>query len=450
MIEPNGRPDVSEPVLPPHSHDVLSSRRTPTIFKTTTVVILCTAATGFALGATAIVTARLLGPSGRGVVVLIVTLVSLTALVSTLGTNVAARVHLVSPHDPIPLGSYLGISYVLTLLQFFFCALVSALLLPVVKVPLSLASILLVAVYGASSLLALLLRDALYGLGYSATAAFLQGAGSVAGFLFVLALALLGVRTVLPYVAALTLGSALWAVSNLVALGRVSGGLGPGMDRAHWLRLVKNGAPGLALSLSENASFRFDRYLTGVFLPPSQVGIYSVAATFSEFLWVAPLSLGQVLFHRVASRGISSGTIARLRRYSFLLTLAIGSVLFALVPFGIRIGFGPSFRHAIGPSRVLILGALAIASYYVDNLVLAATGRIASAGGVALNGFLSITIGDLVLIPLRGIEGAAWASTLGYTLMALLSKRHLDRELRTIQVGGSASGSEASRRSLDD
>jgi hypothetical protein len=56
----------------------------------------------------ALATSRFLGPSGRGVVVLFTTTAAFTLLLSAMGTNIAARVWLVSEADAFDHGRVFG------------------------------------------------------------------------------------------------------------------------------------------------------------------------------------------------------------------------------------------------------------------------------------------------------------------------------------------------------
>ncbi len=62
----------------------------------------------------ALVTARALGPTGRGELVLMLTLASFALLICSLGVNTAGRIHLVADVDPVQSGAYLGLTVTLT------------------------------------------------------------------------------------------------------------------------------------------------------------------------------------------------------------------------------------------------------------------------------------------------------------------------------------------------
>src|SRR6266536_1087324 len=71
-------------------------------------------ALALSLGLFAVVTGRALGPSGRGIVVIFMTLSSLLMLIGSLGTNTAARVRLVARGQPLLLEHYLALVVVLS------------------------------------------------------------------------------------------------------------------------------------------------------------------------------------------------------------------------------------------------------------------------------------------------------------------------------------------------
>jgi O-antigen/teichoic acid export membrane protein len=87
--------------------------------------------------------------------------------------------------------------------------------------------------------------------------------------------------------------------------------------------------------------------------------------------------------------------------------------------------FGQEFRSAVLPLLILLVAEVAIASFHLDSACLAGSARLRAAAGAALVGLTVVVLGDLLLIPRFGLQGAAWASVLAYSAMALRARRAL-------------------------
>jgi O-antigen/teichoic acid export membrane protein len=188
-----------------------------------------------------------------------------------------------------------------------------------------------------------------------------------------------------------------------------------------WRADIGAGLPALVVYLGQAMTIRFDRILLGLLGSTGQVGLYSVAATMSETLWLIPGSLAQVVFHRVASAQLPVRRLRAVRLANVALSLVGAGVLALLAPALVEAVFGEAFRGATAAMRVLLLAAVAVASYQVDITCVVASNGLRRASAITTAGFAAVLLLDLVLIPRAGLLGAAWASVVGYGLMAVLS-----------------------------
>jgi O-antigen/teichoic acid export membrane protein len=166
------------------------------------------------------------------------------------------------------------------------------------------------------------------------------------------------------------------------------------------------------------------------------VGVYAIAATATEILWQGPISLAQVQFHRIASGKAGPAELARSRRLWLGGTAVLALLVGISAPVLIDVVVGEEFASAVTPLRILLIGAMAISSYYLDSVTLAARGHTTTVGGISLLGLALVTGGDLLLIPGGGLAGAAWASVGGYLVMAVAARILARRYESTVDVGG--------------
>jgi O-antigen/teichoic acid export membrane protein len=369
------------------------------------------------LGVFAVVTSRTLGPAGRGMLVLFVTLSGLLVLVATIGTNTVARVRMVAAVDRVALPDYLGLAWVL-----LGAAAVAALCAggPALRATHSDSgpyALVLFAAYTVASLAAVFLRDGLYAYGHAAAAS--RGPAVAA---LVQLLAFLALRDRLATALLAVLAGALVEVAYFAGRYRAAGlPLRARVRPASWRRLLRGGLPAVVVSLGQAMTIRIDRVLLGLLASTAQVGIYSVAATLSEALWLVPGSLAQVVFHRVAAGQATFRQLRAIRLLNLGLSVVGALALGLLAPWLVDRLFGPSFGAATGALRVLLVAAVAIASYQVDVACVSASDRLVRASGVTSVGFGTVLLLDMLLIPRYGLLGAAWASVAAYALMALLA-----------------------------
>jgi O-antigen/teichoic acid export membrane protein len=282
-------------------------------------------------------------------------------------------------------------------------------------------------VYGMAMLEAQLLLNGLYAYGHFAHAALCDAGANIVSLGATLALATTGTTHVAPYVAALAVGPLGQIALSLSVLHRKGHGVRPRYTPLTWTQLLRTGVPGLGLSLGQSATYRLDRYLIGFYLTPAAVGLYSVAATCTEVVRLPSFSLGQVLFHRLAAMRLSVHKARFLYRTGVGVTAVLAFVLFLVCPWAIGTVFGHAYEGAVTPLRVLVLGEVAVASYLLDSSSLSGRNQMAQAAKATLLGLFVVTGLDLALIPSFGIVGAAWASVVGYSGMALFVRYRVVR-----------------------
>lgn len=378
----------------------------------------------------AIVSARQLGPSGRGILVLLITVASLSLLVCSLGINVSGRIHLVGQAKLADSSDYLGLSIVLVSLQCVVTVLVGVNLLRLVHVRLSLPEVVLFSLLGGLLLAQHLTTEAIYAYGHARVAAAVDAAGSIVQLGAVVVLAQGSVTTVDLYLVALLVGGGFQVALAMATLRGLGVSIRPRYRRAPWVLLVRRGLPGIATAIAQVLTFRMDRYLVGVFLTPGAVGVYSVAATAPELLRLPLVALGQPIFFRLASGSAELRDFRRIRLICLLATASLAATLAVLAPFLVRTIFGSEFAGAVTPMRILLLAEAGIALYSVDGPSLVGVDRVRDASLAAVAALVVVAIGDLILIPAFGLAGAAWASVVAYSVMGFVAHMLLRRWAR--------------------
>jgi O-antigen/teichoic acid export membrane protein len=189
--------------------------------------------------------------------------------------------------------------------------------------------------------------------------------------------------------------------------------------------VARYSAPTYLSNLSQFLVYRLDLFLVGYFVGQRGVGLYALAVSLAQLLWIPAQATSTALLPDVASQQDASGrnasVTARVTRVTLLLCggaavcLSIGALLF------LPLVYGEQFRPAITPLVLLLPGTVILGAAFVTSSYIAAVGRPELNMWISL---VTLTITgtlDVLLIPRIGINGAAIASTISYTVSALLT-----------------------------
>jgi O-antigen/teichoic acid export membrane protein len=176
---------------------------------------------------------------------------------------------------------------------------------------------------------------------------------------------------------------------------------------------------------------RVDSFILAHYRPAAEVGIYSVAVLVAEVVLNVPRSMTLPLNRRFASGGLlpAGRLAARAARIGGTGVLLLGIGILIVARTVVPLVFGRSFAASVPPLLWLLPGILALAIVSPLSLYLVQqrgkpiwTGTAASAG-------LIVNIGlNLIWIPRRGAVGAAWASSVAYTLHMVIVSLVFRRE----------------------
>ena len=183
---------------------------------------------------------------------------------------------------------------------------------------------------------------------------------------------------------------------------------------------MKYGLRGSVGNIFQFLNYRLDFFLVSALRGTATVGVYSVAVGLAELLWKIPSAASTILFPRVAA-GSPGGVAftARVSRISLTVTAAAAAAL-TLVGYPlIHLLFGHMFSGAFVPMVLLMPGVVALSISNILASDLAGRGR-PGYSSYAAGLTLGLTIGlDVLLIPKWGASGAAIASTAAYSASAL-------------------------------
>lgn len=228
-------------------------------------------------------------------------------------------------------------------------------------------------------------------------------------------------------VLALLIGLGVTVIGGIPVLVRVAR---PRLDGGLFRKLIAYGTRVQVGALLQQANFRLDVVILGFFRPLAEVGYYVVAQTIAELVVALAIafktSVLPLVSHFEGDERQDEMSATSARNYA----LIGGVATVANAGFGtlvIVFAYGPEFREAVAPMLVILPGI------WFLGLGTVIAGDLQGRGRPGLSSLLSglaavVTVGlDLSLIPSFGIMGAAVASLVAYTVLGVGSLIALHR-----------------------
>lgn len=181
--------------------------------------------------------------------------------------------------------------------------------------------------------------------------------------------------------------------------------------------------PCYAANLAQFLNYKLDVFVVGFFAGTTSVGRYTLAVSLAQLLWLMSNSVASVLLPKIAAStddGGSARHTARVTRLTLCATAVCGVALGVLGTQAIPLLYGEAFRPSVAALLLLLPGIVVFSLANVLAAFMAGIGKPRLnllVSGISL--VITITL-DLILIPKLNIAGAAIASTVSYTVSALL------------------------------
>jgi O-antigen/teichoic acid export membrane protein len=205
--------------------------------------------------------------------------------------------------------------------------------------------------------------------------------------------------------------------------------------------MLRFGIPSAVTSIPLTINLQLDQMLIIVFLPARSLGLYAIAVSWSG--GVAPLlqALGAVLFPHVSAERDTDRQghlLATALQGGALVAVATSVPFMLLAPFALPLVFGSGFAPSVPSALVLVPACAILAWARIAEAGLQGLGRptiVMVAEAVAA----VVTVATLpVLLHLYGIFGAAVASLLGYSTIAVFAvvviRRSTHQRIRSLVI----------------
>ena len=216
--------------------------------------------------------------------------------------------------------------------------------------------------------------------------------------------------------------SVLSAVATFVAVRRVAI-RNPGGGPVQMRSILSYGARVYPASISGYFNYRADTLLIQALLVSSAgpLGLYSMAVTMAELIFYIPDAVTTIFMPTIAGSTADSADakLGRVSRMTFLVTASCALALIPVAWLGIHLVL-PRFIDCLPAFLVLLPGVVSLSLAKVMTSYISGRGKPGPVSvGSAITLFLNLAA-NVILIPTYGIVGAAAASLLSYTALAVM------------------------------
>jgi len=195
----------------------------------------------------------------------------------------------------------------------------------------------------------------------------------------------------------------------------------PSFDRALWTRTAGFALPAYGGTAAAYVNYRAGEFIIAALLSPSELGFYVIAVSLAERLWVLTGAVGNALLPHLTNSPRRDPLLpAVIARHVMLWTGAACLAMFVLSEVIIGVLFGPAFAAVAAPLRWLLPGILTLSVGKVLVAELLAREKPSYASWATAIAMVVNIAGNLALVPRLGIEGAAIASSVSYTILSAM------------------------------
>jgi O-antigen/teichoic acid export membrane protein len=174
--------------------------------------------------------------------------------------------------------------------------------------------------------------------------------------------------------------------------------------------------------VAQKINLRLDIVIMGMILSADMIGYYSIAVLFAELMWYLPNAIGVFLFPVISSnKNIKESykKVTSIHRISMVLLLILSIFLFLFVEYPIVFLFGSDFIITVQVVKLLLIGTLSLSSAKIITKYFSGIGKPFINSKATILGAIFNVLGLSILLPIYGIVGAAIATSISYTVIAL-------------------------------
>lgn len=225
-------------------------------------------------------------------------------------------------------------------------------------------------------------------------------------------------------VAASTVGTAIVSLGAVARCRRLVGGIEWQPDPTFARRAASYGLRAQPGTLLAFLGYRIDVLLVNGYLNAAAAGFYSVALATAERVQTIGEAAGTVLYPHIAAETVEERR-ARLTpivaRTVLWMTVVLAVALFTVAHWLVVLLYSNQFEPAIRPTEILVLSMIPSAVQRVLSADLSGRGLPILNTYVAAVSLTANVVLNVLLIPRYGTSGAAWSSVVSYSVAGILT-----------------------------
>jgi O-antigen/teichoic acid export membrane protein len=193
-------------------------------------------------------------------------------------------------------------------------------------------------------------------------------------------------------------------------------------------KLVSYGYKFNILSILQWIYYKVNFIIVGIFImDPAQLGIFSVASSFADLMFIISSSAMSILFideATVKDEKCFAAKFDKVRLNIKMLMLLMVAVGIMTVLFGypaILVMYSRAYINAYYPLVILVPGNIVFSIYKLYGSLIAASGKPEKLIGISFIAMVGSIILNILAVPRYGIIGAAFATSISYTIAAIIT-----------------------------
>jgi O-antigen/teichoic acid export membrane protein len=166
-------------------------------------------------------------------------------------------------------------------------------------------------------------------------------------------------------------------------------------------------------------NYRIDLWIVNYYLSDESLSYYSLASNIAQIIIYTSVTIGTVILPYLSSKNIEErkSMFPKITRYSFSFFVIVIVIAYIISEYIIPLVYGKAFYDAVKPFKILLPGVLfSCQTQLIATLIVASKKNTLNIIATGTGLIFTIAL-DLYLIPLWGIEGAAWATTISYMII---------------------------------
>lgn len=185
------------------------------------------------------------------------------------------------------------------------------------------------------------------------------------------------------------------------------------------LEVLKHGFVPMLTVLMSTLNYQIDVFIVKQLLDFTNVGLYTVGVGFANMIGIIPNVFQEVLFSKATEDGLKKEVVSSLK-ITFYINLVLAVIFLWVADEVIILLYGTQFSEASTVAKIIIFGMIPITFFKIISTLYLVEGKQRLNFIVLFIAVIMNIVLNYSIIPVLGINGAAIASTVSYSISGML------------------------------